>query len=97
MKKFSKVDLSKTVDFIQFMTDVLKNVCEASGYSTNCIKSFEIFKDWYQHKAENMLAFRDKQFRSVHTGKLTPHHHTPWIDAFDDTLESFGLEPFSSK
>ena len=95
LKKFSRVDKTKILDVIQFMTGVLKDLCEAGGYPTNCIKSFEIFKEWYQHKAENILTFRDRQYRSVHTGKHSTLHHTPWMKEFDETLERFGLEPFS--
>ena len=94
---FAKVDKTKILDVIQFMTKVLKDLCEAGGYSTSCVKGFEIFKAWYQHKAENILTFRDKQYRSVHTGKLASVHHTPWMEEFDDTLTTFGLKPFSSE
>ena len=97
LKKFAKVDFTKLIDGLQFMTNVLKDLCDAGGYPTNCTKAFELLKAWYQHKAENILTFRDRQFRSVNTGKLAPLHHTPWLEEYDDTLECFGLEPFVNK
>ena len=98
LKKVSDVDPTKYLDVIHFMTQVLEDICEASGYSKNCTqKRYELLKEWGQHKAENILTSRNRQFRSVCTGKLTPLHHTPWIEAFDDSLEAFGLQPFSNK
>ena len=97
LKKMSKVDMTYFINFVQFMTDVLKDICQESGYPTNCLKGLDIINDWYQHKAENILTFRDRQSRSFITGKLTPSPNTPWMDEFDETLNVFGLEPFCSE
>ena len=97
LQKLYKVDLSKFLDLMLLMTDVMEDLCETSGYPKNCIKSGEILDDWAKSKAENILTYRDKQCRSVHTGKLTPLHHTPWLEAFDDSLEAFGVMSVSNK
>ena len=35
------------------------------------------------------MQFRDKTYRSVMTGKMAKPHHTPWLEALDDSLESY--------
>ena len=97
VQKFSQVDFSKFLNVIEFFAQVLEDLCIASGYTTKCVKGLEILQDWGRHKAENILTFRDQQYRSVFTEKLAPKHHTPWLGAFDDSLKSFGLKPFTSK
>ena len=42
-----------------------------------------------KHKKENIMGFRDKVYRSVMTGKMAKPHHTPWLYALDDSLESY--------
>ena len=96
VQKLSEVNFTKFINVVDFMTQAQEDLCIASGYTTNCLKGFEILQAWGEHKAENILTFRDQQYRSVYTGKLAPRHHTTWMEAFDDSLESFGLKPFTS-
>ena len=35
------------------------------------------------------MGFRDNAYKSIMTGKLSPKHHTPWLKAMDDSLESY--------
>ena len=99
VQKFFQVDHSRFQNTFQYFAHAFEELCIASGYTNICAKDrWEIFQtSWCIHKAENILTFHDKQFRSVVTGKLAPCHHTPWMEAFDDSLESFGLKPFTSK
>ena len=49
-----------------------------------------MFKQWEQHKTDDILGFRDKHgFKSVVTGCISPPHHTKWIDELDDSMDSF--------
>lgn len=48
-----------------------------------------IFMQWKKHKKENIMEFRDKTYRSVMTGKMARPHHTPWLEALDDSLENY--------
>jgi trimethylamine monooxygenase len=45
--------------------------------------------EWEHHKAENIMGFRDNAYKSIMTGKMSPKHHTPWLKAMDDSLESY--------
>ncbi len=49
----------------------------------------EQFKEWKHHKEENVLSYRDHSFPSIITGNMAPVHHTPWLEALDDSLEAF--------
>lgn len=40
-------------------------------------------------KYENIMGYRDKCHRSLITGTLATPHHTPWLDALDDSLEAY--------
>ena len=47
------------------------------------------FKEWKHHKEEDVLTYRQHSFPSVITGNMAPEHHTPWMQALDDSLEAF--------
>ncbi len=49
----------------------------------------ELIDQWEDHKAENIMEFRNKSYKSLLTGKVSPVHHTPWKDAMDDSIESY--------
>ena len=35
------------------------------------------------------MSFRDHAYRSLMTGTMAPMHHTPWLEAMDDSMESY--------
>ncbi len=39
------------------------------------------------------MGFRDNAYVSPMTGTLAPKHHTPWVEAMDDSLESYLQTP----
>jgi len=47
------------------------------------------FFAWKKNKKTDIMTFRNKSHTSVMTGKLSPPHHTPWIDALDDSMEAY--------
>lgn len=55
-----------------------------------------LFKAWQKDKQEDILGYRDKSYPSTMTGTASPKHHTPWMQALDDSLEAFlATEPLS--
>jgi len=44
---------------------------------------------WNDQRSENMFTYCDACYRSPVTGTMSPLHHTPWKDAFDDSLECY--------
>jgi trimethylamine monooxygenase len=47
------------------------------------------FIDWKHNKKDGIMTFRDKSHASLMTGTKSPPHHTPWLEALDDSLESY--------
>jgi trimethylamine monooxygenase len=45
--------------------------------------------EWEHNKHENIMTFRDHAHTSLMTGNKAPVHHTPWLMAFDDSIESY--------
>ncbi|MEO1550376.1 MAG: NAD(P)/FAD-dependent oxidoreductase [Pseudomonadota bacterium] len=49
----------------------------------------QAFYEWKKHKKKGIMQFRDYGYKSPMTGTKAPAHHTPWVDALDDSLESY--------
>ena len=49
----------------------------------------ETFKAWEHDKEADILGYRNKSYRSTITGTQAPKHHTPWMEAMDDSLAAF--------
>ena len=49
----------------------------------------QAFYDWKKHKKQNIMGFRDQSYISAMTGTASPKHHTAWVEALDDSMESY--------
>ena len=49
----------------------------------------EAFFQWKKNKKQGIMNFRNHGHKSVLTGTMAPEHHTPWVDALDDSLEGY--------
>lgn len=49
----------------------------------------QAFYEWKKHKKKGIMSFRDHGYISPMTGTKAPAHHTNWVDALDDSLESY--------
>ncbi|MEX0317316.1 MAG: NAD(P)-binding domain-containing protein [Ruegeria sp.] len=49
----------------------------------------QAFYEWKKHKKKNIMTFRDHGYVSPMTGTMAPPHHTVWVEALDDSLESY--------
>ena len=47
------------------------------------------FHEWKKHKKKAIMSFRDQGYVSPLTGTRAPAHHTPWVQALDDSLEDY--------
>jgi len=45
--------------------------------------------EWEHNKHENIMTFRDKSHKSLMTGTMAPVHHTPWLVAYDDSIDGY--------
>lgn len=91
-KRFS--ELSCVDDEVRFQADYIRDLIENSDYPMFDLDSVvEIFIAWQRDKAENVLTYRDKQYRSVMTGTMSARHHTPWMRELDDSLQRYLSQP----
>src|SRR5690606_26062310 len=68
----------------------VRDLVDRSDYPDFAIEEMaEMFKQWMRDKREGILDYRNKSYRSTITGTLAPPHHTPWMEAMDDSLEAF--------
>lgn len=49
----------------------------------------QAFYAWKGHKKAAIMAFRDNGYVSPMTGTQAPPHHTPWVDALDDSMKAY--------
>ena len=49
----------------------------------------EAFFQWKKNKKLGIMTYRDNGHRSVMTGTDAPIHRTPWVEAMDDSMESY--------
>lgn len=77
-------------DEIDFQAAYILDLLESTDYPAFDVnKVAEIFKQWEHDKEADILGYRNKSYRSTLTDTMAPVHHTPWMDAMDDSLEAF--------
>ena len=75
---------------IDFQAAYIRDLLQPTDYPSFDVEAVtDIFKQWEHHKEADILGYRDKSYRSTLTGTLAPAHHTPWMQAMDDSLETF--------
>lgn len=75
-------------DDIDFQTDFLVDIAKEANYGYD-LDTAEEFHVWEKHKRDNILTYRDQSYASKFTGTKSPIHHTTWIEALDDSKETF--------
>jgi len=75
---------------IDFQTDYIRDLCALSDYPAfDLALARKHFYDWEHDKEASIVGYRDKSFASPCTGSVGPAHHTPWLQAMDDSLATF--------
>ncbi len=100
----SKAEMKKDMDDWRAREEALENPLQDIDYQTAYTKdlidatdypNFDLemarkhFYEWEHHKEESILGYRNKSFESPCTGTKGPIHHTPWLEALDDSMEAF--------
>ncbi|MCB1882883.1 MAG: NAD(P)/FAD-dependent oxidoreductase [Geminicoccaceae bacterium] len=81
-------------DAIDFQTAYCEDLAKLVDYPDFDLKTTgELFKEWEHDKDADIVRYRDKAFRSPITGTMSPVHHTPWIEALDDSMRTFLDQP----
>jgi len=82
--------LEDAEQMIWFQGDYVQELVSETDYPRFDIEGTNrTFMDWEHHKAENVMGFRDNSHRSLMTGTMSPVHHLKWVDAMDDSMESY--------
>jgi trimethylamine monooxygenase len=75
---------------IAFQADYMRGLLREVDYPKFDIDlTVREFNEWEHHKVEDILGYRNKAFRSPCTGTMSPLYHTPWIQAMDDSIQSY--------
>ncbi len=96
MKKHSKAwrkreeKLENAEQMIWFQGDYVKELIDATDYPSFDVESVnKTFLEWEHDKMHDIMAYRNKSYRSLMTGTMSPAHHTPWKDELDDSMEAY--------
>ncbi len=75
---------------IRFQGEYVKELMAETDYPDFDVDAVcQQFFDWKGHKKKGIMTFRDHGYVSPLTGTLAPAHHTPWVDALDDSLTAY--------
>jgi trimethylamine monooxygenase len=82
--------LENPEQMIWFQGDYVKELIAATDYPSFDIEDTnKTFMQWEHDKAADIMGYRNKAYRSLMTGTMAPTHHTPWLEAMDDSLETY--------
>jgi len=77
-------------DMIWYQGDNIQELVDVTDYPSFDIEATnKTFMEWEHHKHDDIMTFRNNAYKSLMTGAQAPKHHTPWIDAMDDSMESY--------
>jgi len=82
--------LETAYEEIDFQGDYTQGLVDLTDYPDFDIPAVNaMFKTWKGHKKKAIMNYRDLGFASTLTGTVAPAHHTPWVEAMDDSLEPY--------
>ncbi|GLZ73513.1 MULTISPECIES: NAD(P)-binding domain-containing protein [Burkholderiaceae] len=77
-------------DMFEFQGGYIQTLIDATDYpSFNIAGVNQTFLEWKKDKHDDIMGYRNKSYRSLMTGNQSPAHHTPWLEALDDSLEAY--------
>ncbi len=77
-------------DAIDYQGAYTEELIAETDYPSFDVKgACDAFKAWKKYKKQGIMTFRDHPHASVITGTMAPVHHTPWVDALDDSMEVY--------
>jgi trimethylamine monooxygenase len=75
---------------IWFQGDYVQELIDETDYPSFDVEGVnQTFMEWEHHKHDDIMGFRNNAYRSLMTGNMQPAHHTPWLEAMDDSMESY--------
>ncbi|MAD44955.1 MAG: potassium transporter [Oceanospirillaceae bacterium] len=98
--RIKELKLETAKEMYEYQGAYILHLIKQTDYPTFDIDGVnQTFLEWKHHKKEDIMGFRNHSYRSLMTGTMSPPHHTPWLDALDDSLEAYlaDAEPASKK
>lgn len=96
MKKHSKAwrkreeKLEDDEQMIWFQGDYVKELIATTDYPSFDVEGVnQTLLEWEHDKAHDIMGYRNKSYRSLMTGTMSPAHHTPWKVALDDSMDAY--------
>ena len=85
--------LETAYEEIDFQGDYTQELVDATDYPDFDIGEVNrMFKEWKGHKNADIMGYRNLGFPSTLTGTEAPIHHTPWMEAMDDSMATYLLD-----
>ena len=85
--------LETAYEEIDFQGDYTQDLVDATDYPDfNIAEVNRMFKEWKGHKNADIMGYRNLGFPSTLTGTVAPIHHTPWMEAMDDSMATYLLD-----
>jgi len=82
--------LTTDEEMFTYQGEYIKSLIAETDYPSFDIDGVNAaFNDWEHNKHTNIMTFRDKKHKSVMTGDMGTVHHTPWIEALDDSSKCY--------
>ena len=82
--------LETAKEMYEFQGKYIQHLIDATDYpSFNIAKVNETFLQWKKDKYEDIMGYRNKCHRSLMTGTMAVPHHTPWLEALDDSMAAY--------
>lgn len=88
--RIHELKLETAKEMYEYQGAYILHLIEQTDYPTFDIAGVnQTFLEWKHHKKEDIMGFRNHSYRSLMTGTMSPPHHTPWLEALDDSLQAY--------
>ena len=83
-------NLETDEQMIRFQADYIRELCAETDYPKFDLDlTVDEFIEWEHDKVDSILGYRNKCFKSPVTGAMSPSHHTEWLEAMDDSMQTY--------
>ncbi|WP_095093652.1 NAD(P)/FAD-dependent oxidoreductase [Pseudomonas sp. Irchel 3A5] len=88
--RYEEERLETAQQMFEFQGEYIRQLIEATDYPSFDISQVnETFLQWKKDKHADIMGYRNHCYRSLITGTMATVHHTPWLDALDDSLAAY--------
>ncbi len=82
--------LADDEQMIWFQGDNIQELLDETDYPRFDVETAnQTFMEWEHHKHDDIMGYRDNAHKSFITGNMQTVHHTKWLEAMDDSMESY--------